>query len=481
VGDRARLAGCLALVAVLFAPVVTFDFVNWDDDIHVYRNALVVDPARTRLIDALTTPELGYPSPLTIATYRVEHALVGLAPWLYHLDNLLLHVALCWLVQHVARRLGLSLLGRMAAMLVFGLHPAVVEPVAWVTGRKDLIAAAFVLAAAGALADKSLARRRKSVLAAIGTMLGWLAKPIASSVPLLALFWTRAVGRRSWRESVITALPSAVVAVPLFFLAIAGQTRVGAIGGTRSVSVVLREAWYALGYHLGLIALVQRPAAKHLVEQPPRFDAAVDLLPIAFAIVVVLVARRLVEARRDAAKAGLLFAALSYLPSSNLIPLVRYLADSYVLLPLAGLSWTLGAIVEATADGLKDRSRAARLACAGGGLVALAVLASSSFAHLATWRNGVALWSDVTATQPASPNVCRLLGNAYNEASAPERALMQYRACADRFGPEMFDTNIAITLVELGRREEARAAFAAVLARHPGDEKALRYLDLLSR
>jgi hypothetical protein len=480
---------CLGAIAAVYAVSVSFAFVNWDDDLYVYRNPLVVDPARTTLRELLTTPALGYPAPLTVVSYRLEHALVGLSPWLYHLDNVLLHLTVCWLVLRVARALGASAFGESVAALAFGLHPVAVEPVAWVTGRKELFAALFVVAAAWALvapparaASPEPARRRgarAAVVVAGATLLGGLAKPVALFLPLLAAAWTRSVRRASWREALRTAAPAGIMALPLFALALAGQRRVGAIAAARSIGAVAREVWYALGYHLGLVLLVQSPSAKHLVPRPAPFDARVDLLPIVAGAGLVL-ALRFVDARRRAVvRAGLVFAALAYVPSSGLIPLVRYVADSYVYLPLAGLAWTAAALGEQAADALAARARAARMAFYGAVGLCVAGLAAVSVGRLATWRDGVALWTDVAATQPPSPNVCRLLGNAYNEAGASERALRQYRACVATFGPELFETNIAITLFKLGRRQEARAAFAAVLAKRPGDATARKYLALL--
>src|SRR5581483_5237916 len=87
----------LALVLAAFLPTLRFRFVNWDDDIHVQANRAVVDPAAP-LRERLLTPGLGYPIPVTVASYRLEHRLFGLAPAGYHAGNLLLHLLSCVLV-----------------------------------------------------------------------------------------------------------------------------------------------------------------------------------------------------------------------------------------------------------------------------------------------------------------------------------------------------------------------------------------------
>jgi tetratricopeptide (TPR) repeat protein len=484
-GARRALVACLAVVLVVFGATLTFGFVNWDDDLHVYRNPLVLEGAQASSGDLLLTPRLGYPAPFAVLTYRIEHALVGLTPWLFHLDNVLLHMAACALVFAVAQRLGLSALGCALATLVFGVHPVVVEPVTWVTGRKDLLAAVFVLGAALVMlrpeADAPRARARQRGSEAALVLVAALAKPVALFFPLLALAWQRATLGRPWRDAARAAAPTALLAAPLFALAWTGQARIGAVDVARPVGVVLREAWYALGFHVGLVLLVQQPSAKHLVARPPPFEALVDLMPLAAAALAALALRRVDPARRRVVTAGLIFAGLAYLPSSSLLPLVRYLADTFVYLPMAGVAWCAGAVGEEIAHALAARGRRALSAGAIAAVALVTALGVFAFRRTFAWRSGVTLWTDVILRTPPSPNACRQLGNAHHEAGDPARALAQYRLCAKAFGPDLFETNIAVTLFVLGRRDEAREAFRAILAKRPGDPLALRYLGQLER
>ena len=72
-------------------------------------------------------------------TFWLEHKLWGLAPFGFHLVNVLLLWALL-------RRLAVP--GAWAVAAVFAVHPMHVESVAWVMGRKDLLSGLFYMAAA---------------------------------------------------------------------------------------------------------------------------------------------------------------------------------------------------------------------------------------------------------------------------------------------------------------------------------------------
>ena len=69
------------LTFVVFLPTLWFEFVSWDDPLHVTQNPLVVEGHADLWWHWLRTPALGYPSPITVLTYRVEWLLVGAKPW----------------------------------------------------------------------------------------------------------------------------------------------------------------------------------------------------------------------------------------------------------------------------------------------------------------------------------------------------------------------------------------------------------------
>ncbi|MBI3268333.1 MAG: tetratricopeptide repeat protein [Planctomycetes bacterium] len=105
--------------------------------------------------------------PFTIASLSLNHALAawlegpsvcphcrrlpdppgGLDPWSYHLVNLLLHGLVSLLVADLALRLRLGPPGALFAGLLFALHPAHVDAVAWVSQRGELLSALFSVAA----------------------------------------------------------------------------------------------------------------------------------------------------------------------------------------------------------------------------------------------------------------------------------------------------------------------------------------------
>jgi hypothetical protein len=463
----------LVVVAGLFSPVLGFDFVTWDDPVHLTANPLVLDPGSRPLSEHLLTPQLDYPAPLTVLSYRLEYAVFGMTPWPYHLTNLLLHLGVCALVFGVGRRLGLVSMAAAAAALIVGLHPVVAEPVSWATGRKDLLHAVLVLASAY-WALRPEPRWRGDVLVWILLALAIAAKPVAAfaglAIPLLLVLQGRAI-----KETALRFVPIWLVIMVVLPLMYMSQTDTVRAGGAPDVSY-LRAIWYALGYHLGLIFLVHPNSVKYLPRPwPPGFSPVVDLLPVAILIVGYLLYRWLGRDEKRVAGCAAVWAALAYLPYSNLLPLLRYIADAYLYMTLVGLAWFLAAVLQNLHRKRQDR------------LVPIAVVMVATLLALlqlpsqSRWRDSISLWSATYETFPHDYRLCRNLGNAVYSRYGAEAALAQYRECAEAIGPRPFEKNMAIALMRLGRFDEAEALFVRVLERQPGDASARRWLEEIRR
>lgn len=136
----------LVAVAAIYAQVVHFEYA-WDD------LALFIDSPALRggsdAIAAITRPILpgtSYFRPAVLLSFLLEFKYLGMSASLSHLVNLaffLLNIAmvgvLAW--QLFPERRYLPTL----AMLLYGIHPAMVESVSWVAGRFDLMVTFFVL------------------------------------------------------------------------------------------------------------------------------------------------------------------------------------------------------------------------------------------------------------------------------------------------------------------------------------------------
>lgn len=85
--------------------------------------------------------------PLTILSLALNRAVLGEAPWGFHLVNVLLHVAVTVMTWAVLRKWGFSSFVALFSGLLFAAHPMHTEVVDVVVGRSELLAAFFMLVA----------------------------------------------------------------------------------------------------------------------------------------------------------------------------------------------------------------------------------------------------------------------------------------------------------------------------------------------
>ena len=211
----AAIAGVAAVVILAYSPSLSNQFVNWDDDAHLLENPFVQSFS---LREIFTTTVNRIYIPLTSLSFATEYHFFKVNPFIYHLDNLLLHLAVTVMALLFGLRCGLSVPAAGLAALIFGLHPAHVESVAWVTERKDVLYAFFYMLAILCYLDHLRALKESSAyrrgwafgLTLIFGFLSILAKPSALSLPwilfLLDWFFRRKLTVRSCVEKAYCGL-----------------------------------------------------------------------------------------------------------------------------------------------------------------------------------------------------------------------------------------------------------------------------------
>ncbi len=413
--SRAGAAALLALTLIVYIPVIRTAGFIWDDPQYITGNPLL----RTiRGLGAIWIHPSASPQyyPLVYTTFWIEYYLVGLHPWLYHLDNVLLHAIAAILLWRALRRLGVPAAGLAAA--IFAVHPVNVESVAWATERKNILSLVFYLLSLHAYlnfaGDDLRASRfdlKDYLLALIFFIAALLSKSVACSLPaaiLLLVYWRH--GRLRWND--LGPL------IPFFLLGLtmacitAGieKHHVGASGSEWNFSVADRclIAGRALWFY------AEKLVWPHpLVFIYPRWtQMTFSLRPwlIAFPLSALAAIAALWLLRRRIGRGPLvavLFFAGTLLPALgfvNLYPMrYSFVADHFqyvasiglIVLTAAGL-WRLGHIPSAAV------------------IVVLAIL---------TWRRGpiyqnqLVLWKDTTDHNPASWMAWGNLGDEYADLS----------------------------------------------------------------
>ena len=204
------IALSVALLTVLvYLPALQNDFVNWDDDIHVYENDRIqsIDFKSLKWM-FISYTYAGNWYPLTWLSYAIDYSLWGLNPMGYHLTNIIFHGLNTFFVVLIIMRLieiaGVketpfftpeqdrlqirALTTAAVTGFLFGLHPLHVESVAWVSERKDVLYAFFfLLSIFSYLKYKAPSAQKKKTLyyalCLIFFVFSLMSKPMAVTLP----------------------------------------------------------------------------------------------------------------------------------------------------------------------------------------------------------------------------------------------------------------------------------------------------------
>lgn len=143
------LAGTILslVVFVVFVRVLSYPILRWDDAMHILENPYLYLPMSAEKFASLWRfPYFGLYIPMTYTLWGLLK-IWTLEPLVFHALNLLLHICNGVLILWIMNFIGVALVPAVIGTAFFLLHPLAVEPVAWISGLKDVGAMFFGLLA----------------------------------------------------------------------------------------------------------------------------------------------------------------------------------------------------------------------------------------------------------------------------------------------------------------------------------------------
>jgi Tfp pilus assembly protein PilF len=453
------------LVAFVYAPVASHEFVNLDDDSYFVSNPHL--DGRFGLDDVVGAfrPYAANWIPLTWISIAADNALYGVDPTgplvtnavLHALASVLLFFALC------ALPLGFAVPAFVAA--VFAVHPLHVESVAWAAERKDVLMGVGFCAALLAYARyraRPSSARYLALFAASAVAL--LAKPGAVTLPFALLLldvWPLRRPRAEARAAVIEKLPLFALAAFVGVMTVVAQT-----GARADASVQLPLTYRALNAGAAYAAYARDAfwPSRLAVFYPYHPDELLGPAILASCAAIALASA--LAAWRAAEQPHLFVGWFWFL--GTLVPMIGLFqvgsqarADRYMYLPLVGLALALAW----QAHELAERRPALRRVIAGAGATAVVALALAAHRQVGVWRDSETLFAHAVAVTRDNAVAHASLGNAYRARGELARAEQEI-AESLRIQPASGDAraDLGVVLLEQGRIGDARAQLERALA-----------------
>ena len=453
---RWRVLGlCLVLAAITFAvfgQTAVFGFVNFDDNLYVYENAMVaVGLSWKGLVWVFTHPDCSLYHPLTMLSLMGDYQVHGLHAGVYHFTNVLFHAAAVILLFLVLRQMTGSLWRSAFVAAVFAVHPLRAESVAWVSERKDVLSAFFFLLTLSAYVHyvrKPNSMGRYLVVAAAFVM-ALLSKPAVVTLPFVLLlldYWPlQRMEPGKFKRLVLEKLPLLALAAGACTMTFLAARTALSSGESLSFPARISNALVSYGIYLRQMVFPAGLAIPYV--NPPN---GLPVWEVALAFAVLMVISLSVLAWRNG-RPYLLMGWLWYV--GMLVPVIGHThADRYTYLPGIGLviagTWAMADL----SAGWKYRQTVL------GGLMASLIGVLMIFAWIQTgyWKSNQTLWPHSLACTTDNYVAHSNLGRDLLQKGKVDEAIFHYQE-ALRIRPVFAEAhyNLAIALQQKGRIDEA--------------------------
>jgi tetratricopeptide (TPR) repeat protein len=474
--NTVTMAVILAVVTlVLYAQVVTFDFINLDDPDYVYNNQSVRTGITAENVTwAFTLHGPGQWHPLTWISHQLDCQLFELDAGMHHLVNALLHIANTVLLFFLLVKMTSALAPSFLVAALFAWHPLSVESVAWVSERRDVLSMLFWLLALHAYVAYARAGGWRNYgwvvfLFACGLM----SKPMVVTLPCVMLLldgwplhrWDRLapleqnVASRRFKLGYLVGEKIPLLAMSLLasFFTFLIQMQEQAVGTFSAYPLTSRLANAVLSYATYLRKLVWPHDLAFFYPYPDTVN--MFWVGVSALVLLGLTALCLWQIRR---RPYLLVGWLWYL--GTLVPVIgllqvggQALADRYTYIPLIGIyiavAWALAEFLGWLHSGQVKR----QVTCQWGiATIVLVPCLLVSFQQISYWKSGVLLYSralEVTEDNSVAENN---LAADYLLLGKLDESMRHFKE-ANRISPDRIQPYMGMASIAEERHDPVRA------------------------
>ncbi|MBL8012844.1 MAG: tetratricopeptide repeat protein, partial [Candidatus Omnitrophica bacterium] len=452
----------VVLATGIFLPTLRQGFVSWDDDVHLTNNVQVRELSLTSIKNIFHSQVNKTYIPLTVLSFAIEYKFFGYRPWIYHLNNLLLHLSVVVLVYVLALRLGLPTKAANFAALIFALHPMHVESVAWVTQRKDVLYSFFYLLSLWFYTGYIRTRNGSSFFVAVlFAFLSVLSKPMALSLPLIYClvdwFLNRPWGKRIVLEKVLAAL----IVWPIAWLTYAMNMRQIDVEGA---SALLTWVW-SLAFYISKFLFPVNLLILYQLPHPVTITNPAFLWAVIVALILIFMCVRWRRHRLMIFAAAYFFASIFFLLRFDDSQDLTFVADRFMYLPSIGFCLLFASVVERVLE--KTRQNRFAIILKGFIVFMIAGMAVTTHERVVAWGNEPLLWKQ-TEKYSLSAVVYNRLGNYYLDQQDYLEAIEYYRK-AIALNPRYHKpySNRGIAYLRMGNAQEAISDFTRSIELFP--------------
>jgi hypothetical protein len=370
---------CILATGALYAGDLHLGFFRIDDPQYVVSNPWIRGVTLKNITHILANPYYANYSPLHLLSYMVDGAIAGLNAYAFHLSSNIWAGIVAALVYLLALALTKQRITAVAAALLFVVHPAHVEAIAWISSRKDLLAAAFVLPSVLAyLKYRQQHATSWYVISLLLFVFALLGKLSVVALPAVLVALDLFIERRPLSRSIIDKIPFVVAAA---IIAVAVEHAQPGTGAHPDMSIrakaFAQSMWLLTGLGNYVIYRVAPEKGGTLLQL-----GGILILLGSFLLPLLL------RNRYPLATVLIYWVLFAYLPT-QVLPFAYPVSDRYLFLPSVAAAILIAWLLIKATDRLQKWKLAAAMVLVG---VLSFIWLEKTVDYLSEWRDPRSVW-----------------------------------------------------------------------------------------
>ena len=462
----------LIIAFIAFSPCLTGDFLGWDDYNYIRDNVLIRVFSWDNILHIFNykTFVVGNYHPLTILSYVIEYQLAGLNPFLYHFDNLVLHlfniVLFSWLMWLLTKKNYATII----ATAMFAVHPMRVESVVWAAERKDVLYTFFFLLSIIFYIYFLLKKRRNNqyyIISIVFFILSILSKGQAVVLPLILFLIDYWYTKKITVNSILNKVPYLFFSIASGILAIIAQHSSLTEQRLMAHSFMERLSIAAFNISAYLCKLVYPFNLSCFYKYPAADDMSWVYAGALFAVVVIAVTAVFFRKNRPVVF-GSLFFLFTISIVSQILPVGNaIIADRYTYIPYIGFFFIIGVLLDKAITGKRKNSQYFLVLP----IALLTIFSIKSYTQSMTWHNNTSLWQNAIMQDPDNGVAYDNLGHEYMDKGDNPTAIALLKKAIQNEATytECFNAyqNLGVAYSRNGEQTEAINNFTTAISRRP--------------
>lgn len=401
---KSKYIWLIIILGLLLYSRALFNGFVWDDEEQIVNNAAVHTLASIPSFFSGSTFNEGgtgrlggvYYRPVMMIVFAVLYSVSGAGAFVFHLFQILIHIASCVLLYLIFRRFFKE--GTAALLsLVYLVHPVNVESVAYIAAIQDAVYVFFILLCFYCYLTRKPGRLTTGIIAA-SVMIAMLSKEVA--VVFITVFLTYLFALRDKRRFLYAGVSAAAVCAYLVLRFAVAQVFFTPFHFAPIVNTTLwQRMLMAPAIFFSYMGMIVWPQKLSVMQHWIIRDVTVFTFYLPAAAILAAVVGAVYIYIKTKSSTFLLFVlwfTFGIAPYMQLFPLDMTVAERWLYFPFIGLLGTAGFLIESAG---KRVPRRAGLAI---GVLILVLLSVRTFVRIGDWRDSYTLFTHDVRLSPGA-------------------------------------------------------------------------------